>query len=235
MGLLLFAPSELEDGLISYWEGGSVRDRMHNNLLTVGVDAPTFASTGGKGQGKATYAAHAYLTRVHASCVRIDFALRSFTVAAWVNSTALPGTGGQLIIGKGGTTTAVPGFRVRLYAPGGGVTRATANIVDNDTTSFAVNGTSDLSGWAHIAVVVNRSSNTIKLYVNKVLEATTSIAAATSVSGTSDLLLGLTGDGGDAQPLGFIGAMSGIGIWRRALSQNSLNSLYNRGSGLRGF
>jgi Concanavalin A-like lectin/glucanases superfamily len=140
---------------------------------------------------------------------------RNVSVAAWANLTTAD-TDGAEVISLGGY------FALRLDE--GGVTKAiffdgSSYVSANLSATFA--GT----GWHHFAATFDDLHNTLKLYVDGELAASTTTTASISYSGLgSKTVVGRDGDSGTTRD--FIGQIDDVHVYSYALSPTEVSRLY---------
>lgn len=222
-----FVAPSLMVGLVSYWEGGSLTDRTSLNTLTNGATNVTFTASGGKPTGYATFIDTAYMTRANGSLAGLTFGTDSFSVNLWIKPSGIPIVASR-VMGQGGTGGTDIGFRMR-YVNVAGAGYVVCNICDG-TTDYSGNNTASASSgaWHMATMVVDRGSNLLRTYVDGVQGDTKSISGCGSVTPNSSALF----FGAATTLLGFVGDMSAMGIWHKALSPSDITNLYASGNGL---
>lgn len=104
------------------------------------------------------------------------------------------------------------------------------NSGNSPTTNFAtLNWNPSQSSWYHIVWVFN-SGNSIKTYINGILNSDVAITL-TNINNSSSSLLTKIGNGIDidvVQNLPWNGKIDDVGIWNRALTPSEVTQLYNQ-------
>ena len=214
-------------GLISFFEGGSLTDRRGQNTLTNGATPATFNATGGKPTGRATLIDKAYMTRVNGSLNALDFGTKSFSVNVWIKPSGLPVVATR-VIGQGATAASDKGWRMR-YVNIAGAGYVVCNISDG-TTDYSGNNTAAASSgsWHMATMVIDRGANLMRTYVDGAQGDSKSISGCGSLSpNSSDLFIGAS-----TTLLGFVGDLASLGIWNRKLTPTDITNLYLAGAGL---
>ena len=155
------------------------------------------------------------------------------TITCWFKYNALPdpcGDGGMAIAGYGGSSAgcgqARKNFSLEVqYYYGPPVVRVDGICIYTDQTADSVD-----SAWHFYAAVYDPSFgdfHDIKLYVDGVYKATTSVSYVGSYGVATDSLSKFEiGKGHYACPRYFDGKIDDIGVWGRALNASELYSLY---------
>lgn len=162
-----------------------------------------------------------------------NFSLRlsntDFTISTWIyetsaaivqdaiitkRSTFVSGDG--YILNMQGTAQPVPGL-VNFQVSGG----FDPNALSNDTVS--------MNAWQHIVVTYTLSSHTAKIYLNGILNSTTSGILSPSSTTANDLWIGHDVAGA---PYSFHGKIDDIRIYTCALSDSEITVLYNGTTGI---
>ncbi len=146
---------------------------------------------------------------------------QNFTIELWVNSsfidvTAVP-SHGQWLFGKGGNSWN-PHYQVGIQRNSG---LPRISISDgNSSTVVQFNGTMSVCDgqWHHVAYVFNRTSDSIQIIIDGVLNATGSIA--------------IVGNAQNSAPVGFgaiyYGLMDDLRVWNTARTVAQVDSLRNQ-------
>ena len=146
--------------------------------------------------------------------------LRQFTVAAWVKPTQTDDSLGFMSVGA-------PSEYFTFYTFRGATRMLVENKRDERTYSFALGPLPKRDVWTHY--VGTYDGETIKLYCNGKLA-----GAKTSATETHDdaldgaaLILGAAAPNGDRH---FLGEMTELALWNRALSDADVATLYEQGA-----
>ena len=153
----------------------------------------------------------------------LNFGTSSFTIAAWVNRTA---SGTNIILGK------------RVYPPGYIIyftgTQLVLQVNDASPNAYVVGAYTDYNNWHHIAVVVNRSTNTAYYYLDGALQGTGTALNPATGSVNNSGYLGMGRDQSDGGSL-FGGNLDDVRLYNRALSADEVRQLWNSNVFLRYF
>lgn len=144
----------------------------------------------------------------------------SFTLTIWAAWTDLLN---MLLAGKG--NAGIGGIRYFLRANSDGTARA---AVDDNVMAFLVNsstGSLDDGVLRHFAMVVNKSDNTMKLYINGVEEGSVSIVGLGTLDSTVDFKIGVQGTANDI-PLS--GTVDDVRLYLRAMAIGELKCIVNQ-------
>lgn len=218
--------SSLETNLVSYWKfeetSGARVDSHGSNDLT---DNNTVTSaTGIIGNGADFELSNSeYLSITDASQSGLDFA-GDFSISLWLKIESLAAS---YVLMKGNTSASQKWYGLFLEVDG-----ELTFAVDNGTTAYladtdAGGGNLIIDTWYHVVGI--RSGSNISLYVNNVLQQTTS-ATSDDLSNANSLYFGARNTG--SLDRYFDGIQDEIGVWTRALSAEEVSALYNSGSGL---
>ena len=147
-----------------------------------------------------------YVAVPHSSSLNIT---GSFTIEMWVSPNA-----------SGITSTLL---QKRLGSSNSGYTL----LMSSGRPTIRTNSQTRLTGktvipsvnWSHIAGTYNSSTNVFSIYINGVLDTTSTVVSAQPVSNTDSVLIG-TGFNG-----AFNGKMDEVRIWNRALSISEISSV----------
>ncbi len=229
---------KMANGLIGMWSfdgadvvNGMVIDRSPTVAHGTPIDiaTSTFYTVGKIGQGVT-------LDGVD-DCVRMgdistyDFdASTSFTVSGWYKRMNNSNTG-MFVTKKGSSVNTTAGFYYNIITTNGGIIEARVSDGTNQVvhSSGTVNGIND-GRWHYLAIVVDRSAQTINSYVDGVAETASSISSVGSLSTTSHFALGArssTGTCSTPTPI----SLDDVRVYNRALSSTEIQQLYNLGGG----
>ena len=142
-----------------------------------------------------------------------------FTIAGWVNFTALQMTGlaGKWASGSLEYIVYTDGTKLRFHVSNNGFN----NVSVVDTTTLATNT------WYFFCCWHDATANTINISVNN--NTPTSAAHSTGVyNGNAAFYLGRNEEGGTW----LAGRLDSISVWKRVLTSAERTRLYNAGSGL---
>lgn len=158
----------------------------------------------------------------------LEFDTRSFSYMAWMKKTAHAGQW-DMLIWKGGNCVDCAGYEMQC-----GTSGCNANISDGDgspigqslvSASFAADSSVLLGRWVHLAVVVDRSTQTLRSYVDGALVDTKDISAVGSVtSNARDFHIG----SGLSGNWGFLGALDDVAVWGESLSDAKIKAIFER-------
>ncbi len=207
------------NGLVGYWSfdgsdisGTSAYDRSGNNNTGTLTNGPTVA-IGKMGQAMNFDGSDDYVDCGSGASLNLN---TSFTYTAWIKPQNV--TGDKMIISKGTTGQWYVYFSLngnKLYV-----------ATYDDSTVATLDGLTVLSasGWSH--VVVSYDGSSLKLYVNGVLDNSTSSLINPSTGGTQFTYIGRpTYTSGSY----FNGLIDDTRIYNRALTTSEINQLYKAG------
>jgi hypothetical protein len=209
------APAAPNSGAAGSWQmestaGGIVTDASGNGRDATVVGSPTVTS-GASGNALAFNKSN-YLLVNHASELN---PANQITIAAWIK----PSERSTQYVVKKGRQNATDGYELSLSSDGyvfvrfNQASRGDALRV-NSTTKHPVSGTE----WLHVAATYD--GQTIKLYINGVLQSSKN-ASFQIASNALPLAIGAQDDGFR----GFAGAIDGVAIYNRALSAEEIAAL----------
>ncbi len=162
--------------------------------------------------------------------VSLNFGAGSFSVEAWINSSAWS-TDIAGIIGKGASAPSDPGYTLRQATVG--TNKYLQFVLGNGLLQAATASSGYVENvWYHVVGVADRTNNILKLYVNGALAAS---APITGFSGSTDSSLNLA-IGNQYHPLVgqnrfFKGIIDEVAIYNHALSTVEIADRYNAGAG----
>jgi len=181
------AASDYTTGLVGWWQlldgsGTSAADSSGNSNTGALQHTPTWATSGPNGGGLTLNGSNQYVKVTDAASLDIS---GSWTVSAWVNMAATPGSGKVVALVNKDDGSSHTNYA--LIIDNGLVSAGLGWIVtfsnSSGTSYYAKYVTSISTGtWYHIAGVYSSSANTLTLYVNGVSEASTSVTGDTPVS-----------------------------------------------------
>ena len=233
LSLLLIIPSTsaqttLLDNLIIYYEfgegiGTTAQNSVSNNfsLNLINMD-----NTNWHPNGIINYFLNFNGVDEYAQHQNANLSLNSgVTVQAWVKPNGFNSQNPRII------------YYASAAAGGSGIEFGTAGA-NNEQPSFCIRGITGancveapqipLNQWTHIVGTYNGNQN--KIYVNGQLAGTSNANIITN-NFTNTLVLGRHGHLNE-QGRYWNGDMDEVGIWKRALNQNEISTLYNNGNGL---
>lgn len=137
-----------------------------------------------------------------------DPGLDSFAVSFWVKNDTTSGS--YYMVHKG-------------YNPGWLVYRSTTTLRFRLQGSYdcEMPGFSDTTGWHHVAAIIDRDANKMKLYVDSVLKGETDISAVGAVESPDSLAMEDDPDG----------SVEDIRMFRSVLDTAEISAMYNAGRG----
>lgn len=196
---------------------GSVKNNAGTNLVTTPGSATVFGA-----EGKLNKAAYFDGTGNSIITTAYNNALDntgSFTVSAWIKITSA--TGYQGFVSNMKITSPWSGYFLATNSTG---TKLVCNVnYSNELTGAA---TINDGVWHHVMCVSNGSN--VKLYVDGVQDGNTlTYAAGSTHSGGDPLYIGTDRNYGSRVPTGWIDE---VAIWNRALHENEIKQLYQRGA-----
>lgn len=160
-----------------------------------------------------------------------QFGSNSFTIALWIYADM--GQLGQGVpIGKRGFTGGDKAYMFGWDAYGPGMTTGELMLYyrdDNGAVGYSNFQTKIIAGnfWTHIAMVFDRNTDDLHLYIDGVLESTRDITGLSTFNATGssagELMAGRSSEGGQY----FSGGVDDIYVFRRALTTNDILALYN--------
>jgi len=175
------------------------------------VNGPTFSSENG---GSIVFdGTNDYVTLINNTS-------SSFTLGCWVNTTATSLTGGAAYEGNGILWSDVGG-------PGNDFILATINntaVWFTGDTNNQIAGTTIINTgkWVYITAIKNGNTNSKQLYVNTLLEGTTTCSTA-SLTANPNIRIG----GNTLDSRYFNGKISNVHIYNKALSSSEVLQNYN--------
>lgn len=214
-------------GPVGWWkfdegQGTTVYDASENGLNGVLNNGPTWVD--GKYNGALSFDNNddfiGSLNDNH------DMGTSDFTISAWMKRT--DHTSGNVVIAKknGGSNTQ-PGWA--LYCTNSA--SCTFYLADNSNNQFTISAVIPSAGqWIHLAVVLNRASNSnSKFYVNGV-DVTSSrsgtISSVTSVDNALNLRIGSYSNSSNV----FNGSIDDVRIYKYTLTEKQVKTVYGNGA-----
>lgn len=221
--------ADLSTGLVGYWPldrrdgNGTSFDRSGSGNTGTWVNSPTI-SLGKIGQALRLNGSSQYVTTIS----NFPISTGSFTISAWLNTNI---TTRQRFITSFNTT----GFVFDVNEASGGAASVYGDLriklFDNSSHTFeyVVAAGITVNKWYLASVVIDRSANTLKMYVNG------------SQVGTTQNMSAITGSLASSMPLNFgqnvssgtyfSGQIDDVRIYNRALPSGEVNQLYRLGVG----
>jgi hypothetical protein len=189
--------------------GSILVDASGNN--NNGAATGTTIVSGRFDKGRSFLTAGDLITVPHSSS--LNFGAGPFTIEMWVNTMGLANVGGNLFIKQGSNGR---GYHAFVMSTG------QVNVaVYNNGTNFLLTNKSITDGlWHHFAVVITQTS--ISIYIDGVLDNTTTLQTQGSTDNDALLLFGL--QGGSPNP--FRGVIDEIRISNKARTPQEFNTIY---------
>lgn len=154
----------------------------------------------------------------------LEFASDSFSIEAWIKPAVNDSNTLMGIVGKSALDRTGPNYKI-IYFRG----TIVASVVDNSIfRSFYGETTLNVNEWHYVVMVVDRSAETLAVYINGVLDSQhkeVSISGLGPIGNNEPLLIGRYAS------YFFEGAVDEVAIWNRALSSFEINDRYNIGNG----
>jgi len=154
----------------------------------------------------------------------------SFTIEAWVNPASLSGAS-KGILAKGGSLGTSLKYAVRLNTAGrvSIITNGAQRLISRISNPLTANN------WTHISAAYNSSTSLFSIYINGILDTTSTVAGASPAANADSLFIGISGS---STP--FNGKLDEVRLWNRELSsaevldymRTSLGTSSGRYSGL---
>ena len=158
-------------------------------------------------------------------------ASESYTISCWVKSNVAVSPETILTVRKN-VSGSVYNKLMLTYNAGTDSYRARMDLRDdNNTTALETSDATNLvvrNQWNHVAVVIDRTATKLYVYVNGVVTGTgTDISSIGAFTDITDVAIGYdTFSGGRFY---FDGQMSNLAIFKQALNQTQIDSIYNDG------
>ncbi len=222
-------------GLVSWWPGDG-----HANDLVGGNHGTLVGATFAAGEVKQAFSfdgTGSHVVFPHNSA--LNPGTGSYTFDAWVKPEATPGSGApndREIADKhsvGGTTPSV--WLIKVLPNG----RVAATVRDNDRNIVNVASPTAIPNgvFSHVAFVIDRTSDLLRLYVNGAEVASVSIAAVGDISNTKPVIIGngFINCPGCANPTlppihgPFGGEIDEVEIFNRALTAAEIQAMFEAG------
>lgn len=159
----------------------------------------------------------------------LEFDTNSFSVEAWAYADSDSSNDWRNIVSKKQGTGSSAGWLLRLSKTDGAL-YPTLFVADGSSSSAAKSPTAVTEGtWYHIAGVVDRSTDTVMIYVDGELMASTSVSNMGSMSSAVDMRIGIWSTYVDDM---WNGNIDDVRVWNDARSQAEIqDNMYNRLSG----
>ena len=235
-GTIFSAPSYigLSEGLVGYWSFNDndmaqspsntfAMDRSGNENNGILTNGPTRA-IGKIGQGLSFDGGDDFVSVGDPASGVLDFgATDSFTYHAWVY-VKTTGASQRILSKRNGTDSTVTGWDM-IANPGGPV--FAADVSDSSVEVSAINIVQTVTGsWFDVVVVIDRSTQTLTVWVNGIPGPPESITTVGSLASNNALEFGRRS--GSANNL-LNGPIDDVRIYNRALSGDEIKRLYNLG------
>lgn len=233
-----FDPPYLSDGLVGYWKldeastgaGAVSRSDSSGNATTL-TDNNTTASGVGKFEEGADFESlnSEYLTATDNAYLSVT---GSLTVSAWVKPESLAASTLYDVVGK--FDDANESYQLTLVGEG---TTGEVRLYVDSASNYATTDAMDLATatWYHIAAVYNAPTQTVNLYVNGLLKASTVTGTIPSSIGDDAGVFHVGSEdstaGGDAPGNFFDGVIDDARVYKRALTGSEVVTLYDWGPG----
>ena len=162
----------------------------------------------------------------------------SFSISTWVyveNKNSL----GNIFTARGSFATGAKSFN-RLTINTLGASRSDQQVAwtvrDDNNVSSGVSSTLSTSGhpedfnWTHVVGVVDRSAQTIQLFINGKGSSTASMSSLGGFENQDSIVIGDDGFTAIGGRNYYDGQLSNFAIFGSALSQSEINTLYNNGT-----
>lgn len=135
----------------------------------------------------------------------------SFTAEAWINQSAAT-TSAKGIVAKGGTLGTSLRYALRL-------TNGRIHLIINGGTRISSKVSTVIlpDRWTHVCGVFNSSTGEHSIYINGVLDSSSTYSSSLPNSNTDSLFIGISGN---SSP--FNGLLDEVRIWNRALSNSEV-------------
>lgn len=137
----------------------------------------------------------------------------SFSIEAWINPATLSGTS-KGIISKGGFLGTSLKYAVRLNSSGriSVLTNGASRLTSRVSTPLSVNN------WTHFSTTYNSATGVFNIYLNGILDTTSTVAAASPGVNSDSLFIGISGS---STP--FAGQLDEVRLWNKILSGSDIN------------
>ena len=225
LGALALAAQDTTTGLVAHWPmntvGATTADVVGGHTFT-GVNGPT-AGAGFLGGGVDLDGSDDHLTAADAAA--LNFGTGSFTVAMFIRPAS---TAAVRLINKW-DGPGQQGWLMDIHssASGGAALDTLRFRLDDNTTSvdYLATGAIGSGAWRHVAGVVDRAANRVRLYLNgaPITTPTTAIPAGT-LSNTFQLGLGSIPSAAAAGKY-YGGEIDDVRLYSRALTAADINAL----------
>ncbi|MEO8665355.1 MAG: LamG-like jellyroll fold domain-containing protein [Ignavibacteria bacterium] len=140
----------------------------------------------------------------------------SFSIEVWVNPASLT-LASKGIIAKGSSLGSSLRYGLRLGTNG----RLTLSTNGSPRLSSKVLTPLSINKWTHVAATYNSSTNQFKMYLNGVLDTSSTIAGAAPATNTDSLFIGISGN---STP--FTGQLDEVRLWNRELTTTEVNKYF---------
>jgi hypothetical protein len=152
------------------------------------------------------------------------FGIGDFSISMWIKKVDFVESYGRII-----SKTIPRGFRLSSYQSRDQLYFVLNDGVNGASTQFT-NGAGGLDGnWNHIVIVIDRTTDKVYLYLNKVKDAIEGdISAVGDADNTADLAFGAVDSGSSP----YRGSFDEIRFYNKALSQSEVDFLYDNPNGI---
>jgi len=216
-------------GMVSWWPGdGNPNDIQDGNSPTSTIGTPTFV-TAEVSQGMKFDGASGYRIPDNAN---LNFnPVSSFSYETWLRVDQVPtntsvflekrnfpGPSGY-VLGVEGTTAGPLAGHLFVVIQSNGTVASLDSLVAAD------------GNFHHLAAVVDRTAQSLSLYVDGVLQGSTAINAIGSLVNTGNLYVGInTQDFAGSTAVPFNGVVDELTLYNRALTPSEVTSIFNAGA-----
>ncbi len=245
------ANQNLSNGLVGFWKmdesSGNAVDSSGNGLTATAYNTPTFTS-GKFGNSTSLVAASSqYFDVGDPASGILDFGTSSFSMAAWVKTTA---TGYQRIISKGNSSF-TDGYLLQLYTGTGYISTGigSGGTAANSIFFYSSNAVND-GNWHHVVAVFNQGTKKAQIFIDgqpsnltKFTDVGTcgtvvnsnvfDFSACTNITASSATSFNLGRFSGGNEY--YNGQADEARIYNRALSPSEVSQLYNYAPGPMGY
>ena len=207
--------------IITKLEIREVFARDQTSYANNGTNYGTTLTTGVRGEVNGAYyfnSTNSYIDFGNKS--QFNFGTGSFSISAWVNTSAMGTT--KAILGKTNGLTAASSIGYTLYLGNAGTVWSfgtwdgTNNIIS--TASATVNT------WTHLVGVFDSTTKNVKIYANKMQGSSVSNLSLGNIDVANGLFIGKTTNSGI-----WYGNIANVRLYNRALSTTEIDLLYDQG------
>lgn len=226
--LLSFASASLVTDIISYWKldrsSGSVLDELG---ITNGTNFG--ATRNQEGIINKSFRFDGTNDFVNISNTDSIYGGGNLSISAWINLTGTQSGGQSFIVDRRqGNADADSPFYFGYARGSNKVFMHTTSNVGGEVSAFSDADTITNNTWFHVVGTFNNETGDVKIYVNGILNDTTSGSTGGLVNpNAKGMLIGARADGSNF----FNGWIDELGMWNSVLSQADVTSLYDSGAG----